>query len=232
MKVCECLQVEMLENLRKFSEVDAEVCIEDLELFTRCFKSYIGFKRNQFRKLVALIVRDSLTEEKKETYLLNLLKGKLSEEIIVLCNKAIEISQNMLKPNKNPNKYKKAKLFFLKTISDHYRYIHEVNEDPLYKDKANDAYKDALLCAENDKFPSTDIIYLTFFLNYSVFLHDTMNDKAEAVRIAKTTLHAALRDTEEIVDNNQKDIILICQMIKDNLSLWKNEIPEDINEII
>jgi ribosomal protein L7/L12 len=68
-------------------------------------------------------------------------------------------------------------------------------------------------------------------LNFSVFLHDTMNDKVEAIKRAKSTLHAALRDTEEITDNNQKDIILICQMIKDNLSLWKNEIPEELNNL-
>ena len=55
------------------------------------------------------------------------------------------------------------------------------------------------------------------------------NPKEEAIKFAKSCLHAALKDTEEIVDNNQKDIILICQMIKDNLSLWKNEMPEELN---
>jgi hypothetical protein len=44
---------------------------------------------------------------------------------------------------------------------------------------------------------------------------------------AKTVLHAALRETEEITENHQKDIILLCQMIKDNLSLWKNELSDE-----
>ena len=44
-------------------------------------------------------------------------------------------------------------------------------------------------------------------------------------------LHAALKDTDEITENHQKDIIILCQMIKDNLSLWKTEIPEELNNI-
>lgn len=58
-----------------------------------------------------------------------------------------------------------------------------------------------------------------------------MNDKQEAIKRAKTVLHSALRETEEITENHQKDIILLCQMIKDNLSLWKNEMPEELNSI-
>jgi hypothetical protein len=56
-----------------------------------------------------------------------------------------------------------------------------------------------------------------------------LEDKNEAMKKAKSVLHAALRETEEITENHQKDIILLCQMIKDNLSLWKNELTEDSN---
>jgi 14-3-3 protein epsilon len=100
-----------------------------------------------------------------------------------------------------------------------------------YKEKSTEAYMKALISAESDKLPPTDITYLTFFLNYSVFLHDIMGDKNEAIKKAKSVLHAALRETEDITENHQKDIILLCQMIKDNLSLWKNEIPDELHNI-
>lgn len=128
-------------------------------------------------------------------------------------------------------KSKKAKLFFQKTIADHYRYIYEINFDQTIVEKAKVAYEEGLASAENDKLPTTDITYLTFFLNYSVFLHDVVNDSAEAIKRAKAVLHSALREIEEIIENNQKDIILLCQMIKDNLALWKNEMPEELNNI-
>jgi hypothetical protein len=58
-----------------------------------------------------------------------------------------------------------------------------------------------------------------------------VNDSEEAIKRAKSVLHSALREIEEITENHQKDIILLCQMIKDNLALWKNEMPEEINNI-
>ena len=39
-----------------------------------------------------------------------------------------------------------------------------------------------------------------------------------------------MKDTEEIVDNSQKDIVLLCQMLKDNISLWKTEFNEGNND--
>ena len=73
---------------------------------------------------------------------------------------------------------------------------------------------------------------MTFYLNYSVFLHDTLENTAEAINISKSCLYDALRDTEEIVDNSQKDIVLLCQMLKDNISLWKTELNDNNNDLI
>ena len=53
-----------------------------------------------------------------------------------------------------------------------------------------------------------------------------MKNTDEAIKVSKTCLYEALKDTEEIVDNSQKDIVLLCQMLKDNISLWKTEFNE------
>ena len=47
------------------------------------------------------------------------------------------------------------------------------------------------------------------------------------MKVSKACLYEALKDTEDIVDNSQKDIALLCQMLKDNISLWKTETNED-----
>ena len=47
------------------------------------------------------------------------------------------------------------------------------------------------------------------------------------MKVSKACLYEALKDTEDIVDNSQKDIVLLCQMLKDNISLWKSETNED-----
>jgi hypothetical protein len=220
----------MLNCISKLSSIEFEISNEDLELFTRCFKNIVGVKRSQFRKIEALIERDTITENTKNIHLLNLLKNKIITQVSALCVHIIKICVNFLNCILKNNKSKKAKLYFQKTMADHYRYLFELSNDSKYKEKAKNAYIEALNSAENDKFPSTDMTYLTFFLNYSVFLHDILEDRNEAIKRAKTVLHAALKETEEITDNHQKDIILLCQMIKDNLSLWKNEIPEELQQ--
>ena len=56
-----------------------------------------------------------------------------------------------------------------------------------------------------------------------------MKNTEESIKVSKACLYEALKDTEDIVDNNQKDIVLLCQMLKDNISLWKTETNDDNN---
>ena len=86
----------MLITIREISFIDFEITHDELDIFTRCFKSYIGFKRNQYRKILAMIHRDKITDNQKYTHLLELLKNKLSNEILDLCNVVIEICKNFM----------------------------------------------------------------------------------------------------------------------------------------
>ena len=54
-----------------------------------------------------------------------------------------------------------------------------------------------------------------------------MKNTEESIKVSKACLYEALKDTEDIVDNSQKDIVLLCQMLKDNISLWKTETNDD-----
>jgi 14-3-3 protein epsilon len=202
--------------------VNYDINNDEIEILTRCFKSLIGMKRKQHRKIIALIYKETLNDNKNEIALLNILKENLSNEIINLCEKVVQICLNFLKTSDENDKNKKIKLYFVKNVADHYRYIFELTENEDHKSKATEFYNKALNIAETGKFLPTDIIYLTFFLNYTVYLYDVMDNKAEAIRRSKIVLNSALKDTEEITENSQRDIILLCQMIKDNLALWKH----------
>jgi hypothetical protein len=87
----------MLSALKDLSNIEFEISNDVLDLFTRCFKSYVGLKRNQHRKLVALIHKDKINGNTKNIHLLEMMKDKLSYEIILLSYEVIEISQNFLK---------------------------------------------------------------------------------------------------------------------------------------
>ena len=112
----------------------------------------------------------------------------------------------------------------MKNLADHYRYLHEISPADEYKKAAKTSYNDAVTECKNCKLPKTDQVYLTLNLNYMVFVHDVLKMKDSAIKIGKMVLNTTLKETQEITENYQKDIILICQMIKDNLALWENQI--------
>jgi len=215
---------EMFEYLKELSHIKIDLQPDELDLITRCTKCYIGHKRGQYRKILTLIDKDKIVDNQKNSSLLEILRKKLSEEILLLCTSTIELSQNFLKNNVFP---KKTQLFFNKVIADHYRYIYEINGKEDIKLKAKEYYEKSLQIIRTCKYSSTETPYLTFYLNYSVFLHDTMKNTEESIKVSKACLYEALKDTEDIVDNSQKDIVLLCQMLKDNISLWKTEINDD-----
>ena len=218
---------EMFEYLKELSHQQIDLQPDELDLITRCIKCYIGHKRGQYRKILTLIDKDKIVDNQKNSSLLEILRKKLSEEILLLCNNTIELSQNFLKNNVYP---KKIQLFFTKIIADHYRYIYEINGKEDIKLKAKEYYEKGLQTIKTCKYGSTETAYLTFYLNYSVFLHDTMKNTEESIKVSKACLYEALKDTEDIVDNSQKDIVLLCQMLKDNISLWKTETNDDNND--
>ena len=96
MKVYYDSKIEMFDKLKELSTFEYDISNEEMDLFTRCFKNYIGTKRNQYRKIVALIHRDKLTDNSKHLNLLYILKNKLSDEIVGLCFKVIDLCQNFL----------------------------------------------------------------------------------------------------------------------------------------
>ena len=154
---------EMFEYLKELSTVKIDLQIEELDLITRCTKCYIGHKRAQYRKILTLIDKDKIVDNQRNYTLLEILRKKLSEEILQLCNKTIEISQNFIR--NNPNFSKKIQLYFTKTIADHYRYIFEISNKEEAKMKSKDYYEKGSLLIKECKYSSTETPYLTFYLN-------------------------------------------------------------------
>lgn len=219
---------EMFQYLEELSKLKIDLQNDDLELFTRCIKCHIGHKRGQYCKILTLIDKDKIVDKEKNLRLLEMLRKKLSEQILFLCNNTITISKNFLA--NNPNYSKRIQLFFNKTIADHYRYTFEINNQEETKLKAKDYYEKCKTLISSTKYDPRDILYLTFFLNYSVFLQDTLKETQKAIEVSTKCFHDALGETQEIEDNTQKDIVLLCQMLKDNISLWEAESNSKNNE--
>lgn len=55
------VKLDFLATIEKLSYIEFEISNDELELFTRCFKNYIGSVRTKYRKICAIINRNEIS---------------------------------------------------------------------------------------------------------------------------------------------------------------------------
>ena len=128
----------------------------------------------------------------------------------------------------NKDTESEAKAFFVKMVGDYYRYIAENAKDAKLeevKQKALKAYDDA----NGITLPPCNPIKLGLALNFSVFHYEVMKNHKQACDIADKSLQEALDKIDELEEDDFRDAKSIIELLKENLSLWKEEEEGDDN---
>ena len=117
-----------------------------------------------------------------------------------------------------------AKAFFTKMVGDYNRYVAEsANADTKEKVKAG-ALKGY---SDSQEFSKTlnacNPIRIGLALNFSVFHYEVMNDKKKAIELGENALTDALEKIDEVDEETFRDAKSIIELLKENLSLWKEE---------
>ena len=121
-----------------------------------------------------------------------------------------------------------AKAFFVKMVGDYQRYICEnASGDKLEqaKQKALKSYEDA----DKIDLPACDPVKLGLALNISVFHYEVMKNHGRACEIADAALQSALDKIDELDEENFRDAKSIIELLKENLTLWREEEEEGGN---
>ena len=116
-----------------------------------------------------------------------------------------------------------ARAFFVKMIGDYYRYICEnATGEKLEqaKQKALKSYEEA----DEIELPACDPIKLGLALNLSVFHYEVLKNHGRACEIADGALQSALDKIDELDEENFRDAKSIIELLKENLTLWKEEV--------
>ena len=117
-----------------------------------------------------------------------------------------------------------SKAFFQKMIGDYYRYVAEsAAEDVLDKVKngALNGYKNAEELSRG--LNACNPIRLGLALNFSVFYYEVMNDHKKACALGEQALTDALEKIDDVDEETFRDAKSIIELLKENLSLWKEE---------
>jgi 14-3-3 protein epsilon len=157
-------------------------------------------------------------------------KQKIEEELFNQClsivnlvkDKCIRLAANS-----------ESKAFFLKMAGDYYRYIAESAQGDKLNEVKNGAleyYTQASEVSEKE-LGACNPIRLGLALNFSVFYYEVMNNHKRACELGESALQSALDKIDECDEETFRDAKSIIELLKENLSLWKEEDAEGNNEI-
>ena len=64
-------------------------------------------------------------------------------------------------------------------------------------------------------------------MNFSVFYYEVLNRSDEACKLARQAFEDAIAELDSVTEDVYKDATLIMQLLRDNLTLWTSDDPDD-----
>ena len=200
-----------------------DVSADERNLLSVAFKNLISGKRAACRTIVAI---EQNPKYQKFSDALSTYKSTIETQLTQDCEHVISmINDKVLAKDCQPE----AKAFFIKMVGDYYRYIAENAKDAKLETVKNSALK-AYEEANEITLPPCNPIKLGLALNFSVFHYEVMKNHAAACKLADEALQNALDKIDELEEDDFRDAKSIIELLKENLTLWKEE-EEDDNAI-
>merc|ERR1712159_570202 len=109
-------------------------------------------------------------------------------------------------------------------IGDYYRYVAESASEAILeevKGGAKEGYEQAEKYSE--KLNACNPIRLGLALNQSVFFYEVLNNHKRACELGEKALTEALEKIDDVDEETFRDAKSIIELLKENLSLWKEE---------
>ena len=207
----------MVDFLQQVLEIKGgEVNPDERNLLSVAFKNLISSKRAACRTISAI---EQNPKYAKFNDALTKYKTTIEVQLHNDCQKIIDMINDKVLSKSCADE---AKAFFVKMVGDYYRYIAENAKDATLEDvktKAKAAYEQA-----NDiELPACNPIKLGLALNFSVFNYEVLKDHAKACELADNALQSALDKIDELEEDDFRDAKSIIELLKENLTLWKEE---------
>ncbi|KAL6566439.1 Growth-regulating factor 12 [Orobanche gracilis] len=220
---------EMVESMKKVAELDVELSVDERNLLSVGYKNVIGARRASWRILSSIEQKEDSKGNENNVKLIKGYCRKVEDELSKICHDILSVLDKHLIPSSGSGE---ATVFYYKMKGDYYRYLAEFTTDQERKDVAEQSLKgyEAASATANTDLPSTHPIRLGLALNFSVFYYEIMNSPERACHLAKQAFDEAIAELDTLSEESYKDSTLIMQLLRDNLTLWTSDLPEDGGE--
>jgi len=220
---------EMVESMKMVAKLDVELSVEERNLLSVGYKNVIGARRASWRIMSSIEQKEESKGNENNVKLIKGYRQKVEEELSKICYDILSIIDKHLVPSSGSGE---ATVFYYKMKGDYFRYLAEFKTDQERKEAADlslKGYESASATANTD-LPSTHPIRLGLALNFSVFYYEIMNSPERACHLAKQAFDEAIAELDTLSEESYKDSTLIMQLLRDNLTLWTSDLPEDGGE--
>ena len=209
---------EMVDFLAKVLDTKGpEVSSDERNLLSVAFKNLISSKRAACRTIAAIEQNPKYT---KYADALAKYKASIEKKLTDDCQFIIDMINSKVLSKSCENGESKA--FFVKMVGDYYRYIAENAKGTLMEEVKQNALK-AYDSANTIPLPPCNPIKLGLALNFSVFHYEVMKNHKQACELADKALQEALDKIDELEEDDFRDAKSIIELLKENLTLWKEE---------
>lgn len=218
----------MVEFATLFSKKESQqLSLEERNILSVAYKNVVGSRRAAWRVLNSIEQKEAKKDKGKDNYdRVKQYKSQIEEELLKLCREILELLNGHLIPNTDDPE---SRVFYYKMEGDYYRYIAEFatgNEKSEASEKSRNSYQEAYVIADKD-LEATHPIRLGLALNYSVFYYEILQKREKACEMAKQAFDDAISGLDNVSDDFYKDSTLIMQLLRDNLTLWTSDTPDE-----
>jgi 14-3-3 protein epsilon len=217
---------EMIEYVGKFAKTEGELTADERHIVSVAYKNVVGSKRAELRVLSAIEQKEAKKLNEQNITYIKQYKNIIEGELKTLCKDILTLIDKYLLVN---SKSEESKIFFLKMKGDYNRYLTEFltdNEGNDAVENAREAYSHAVELAKAN-LPPTHPLRLGLFLNFSVFHYEILNQQEIAIDMVRKTFDDAIQSIDSVGEESYKDVTLILQLLRDNLTLWTTDVPAD-----
>ncbi|KAI4296935.1 hypothetical protein L6164_036852 [Bauhinia variegata] len=217
---------EMVDSMKKVAKLDVELTVEERNLLSVGYKNVVGARRASWRILSSIEQKEEAKGNDLGVKRIKEYRQKVESELSNICGDIMTVIDEHLIPSCAGGE---SSVFFYKMKGDYYRYLAEFKAGEERKeaaDQSQKAYEAASTAAEAELSP-THPIRLGLALNYSVFYYEILNSPERACHLAKQAFDLAISELDTLSEESYKDSTLIMQLLRDNLTLWTSDLPED-----
>ncbi|GMP80270.1 hypothetical protein CsSME_00035433 [Camellia sinensis var. sinensis] len=217
---------EMVEAMKKVAKLDVELTVEERNLVSVGYKNVIGARRASWRILSSIEQKEEGKGHEQNVKRIKDYRQRVEDELAKICKDILSVIDDHLLPSSSSGE---STVFYYKMKGDYYRYLAEFksgNDRKKASDQSLEGYEAATSIASTD-LPPTHPIRLGLTLNYSVFYYEILNSPERACHLAKQAFDEAIAELDSLNEESYKDSTLIMQLLRDNLTLWTSDLPEE-----